>query len=282
MKSDSIRASKLHPPLFITLIFVLGIFSAGQSYAEVIVYEGFDYAEGTDLKGQGGGLGWKDKWFGSAAGGVVISKPVKEVAGLPVAGLAGTLKGNDVRVFRTIDTDRPELAKWVDDSPSGKMLGKDGTTIWISFFISCTSYPKLAHGGVHLMEGVQLGPTYKKTQRIQLGRQNNDSHWFLGRVDQGGPAAGTWHGTVTSDKTVRLLVYRFDFKPGKGEGWMWVDPARGVAPDPAKADIHAAAIAPFHFNAVNLGSGGGATFFFDELRIGTSYADVVPEEKRGK
>jgi hypothetical protein len=97
----------------------------------------------------------------------------------------------------------------------------------------------------------------------------------LVRVDQGGPAAGRWDGTVTSDATVRLLVYRFDFRAGSEEAWMWVDPPPGKEPSPAAADLHAAAVADFRFNAVNIGSGGGAKFDFDELRIGTSFGAVA-------
>ena len=95
-------------------------------------------------------------------------------------------------------------------------------------------------------------------------------------MDQGGPAAGTWYGHVASDKTVRLLVYRFDFKAGVEEAWMWVDPVPGKEPAAAQADIHADKVADFRFNAVNVGSGGGATFTFDELRIGTTSGEVIP------
>ena len=126
------------------------------------------------------------------------------------------------------------------------------------------------------MDGVEPGPNYKKTQRIQLGRQNTAKTWRLGRVDRGGPAKGDWPGTVAADATRRLLVYRFDFKAGPEEAWMWVDPEPGLTPDPARADLHAASIADFRFNAVNIGSGGGAVYDLDELRVGTTFADVAP------
>jgi hypothetical protein len=156
-------------------------------------------------------------------------------------------------------------------------FGKDGTTIWIAFVIACTSYPETGHGGIHLMEGV-VAKDYKDDQRIQMGRRNQDSHWILARVTHGAPGEGKWNGTVTADATVRLLVYRFDFKPGSEEAWMWVDPKPGTAPAPSEANIHATDVTDFRFDAVNLGSGGGATFHLDELRIGTTFADVVPLE----
>jgi hypothetical protein len=245
----------------------------------LIAYEAFDYANGLDLKEQNGGTGWNGAWFASDnVRGITIGQPGVVFPELIAAGGKILQDGNDTRIFRRLDTARLEVAAIVEEGSSGKTFGKDGTTIWISFLIANTAFPKQAHGGMHLMDGVTLGSNYKKTQRVQLGRQNMGEHWLLVRTDQGGPAAGKWDGTVTSDKTVRLLVYRFDFKAGPEEGWMWVDPVPGQEPDLAKADLHAPTIADFRFNAVNVGSGGGATFDFDELRIGTRYSMVAPAQ----
>ena len=246
--------------------------------AGLIAYEGFDYAAGAGLSGLNGGTGWKDAWFGAKGkAGAAIADLGQTFPKLAVSGLKSVLDGSDIRIFRYLDTSRPEVAGLVEDGPAGKTFGKDGTTIWISFLIACSSFPTtVSHGGIHLMDGVEVGPDYKKTQRIQLGRQNMVKTWYLGRVDRGGPAKGTWAGTVVADATVRLLVYRFDFKVGPEEGWLWVDPEPGKVPDPAKADIHAEKISDFRFNAVNLGSGGGAAYIFDELRLGTTFADVAP------
>ncbi len=235
--------------------------------AQLVAHEPFEYKDGVALDGAEGGSGWKGAWSGKGKGGCSISP-------------AGTclLDGSDTRFFRHLDAGRGEVAALVEEGKSGKTFGKDGTTIWISFKIACTSHPKIAHGCLHLMDGIGEG-YYKNYQRIQLGRQNKGEAWFLGRVDQGGPAAGTWPGTVISDKTVRRLVYRFDFKAGPEEGWMWVDPAPGKDPGGGKADVHAETIADFRFNAVNLGSGGGATFTFADLRIATTFADAAPVGK---
>lgn len=268
----------------LVLLTVAAVFMVKAAAADqLIAYEGFAYEKGQSLEGGHGGIGWKGAWFGpKGVTGLTIAEDGMSFAGLSVAGGKLLQAGTDARLFRYLDTDRPEVARLVEDGKSGKTFGKDGTTIWISFLISCRSYPKLAYGGMHLMDGVELGPAYKKTQRIQLGRQNMGTHWLLCRTDQGGPAAGKWDGTITSDQSVRLLVYRFDFKSGAEEGWMWVDPRPGQTPDPEKADLHAPAIADFRFNAVNVGSGGGVTFDFDELRIGDSFMVVVPPRDVGK
>lgn len=261
-------------------LLVIALCCCRSAGAQLIAYEGFDYPAGSEVKDQRGGTGWNGAWFAAPQSkGITVKEPGMAFGSLVVAGAKAQLDGKDTRLFRLIDATRPEVAALVDDGPAGKTFGKEGTTIWIAFLIANTSYPKQAHGGIHLMDGVKLGAEYKKTQRIQLGRQNMGDHWLLVRVDQGGPAAGKWDGTVISDKTARLLVYRFDFKPGAVEAWMWVDPAPGQVPDAAKADVHAPKIASFHFNAVNIGSGNGALFDLDELRIGVTYHDVVPTKK---
>jgi len=258
---------------------IVGFLNQNFFQATMIAYEGFDYPTRSSLNGLNGGTGWKGAWFGGKANaGSLIVDPNMTFTGLTTSGKKSQQKGDDVRIFRYMDMERSELASLVADGTHGKALGKPGTTVWVSFLIACTSYPKLAHGGIHFMDGVELGENYKKTQRLQLGRQNMGTHWLLVRVDQGGPAAGKWDGTVTSDATVRLLVYRFDFKDTSAEGWMWVDPIPGQAPNDGKADLHAPKIAKFFMNAINVGSGGGATFDFDELRIGTTFKDVAPQK----
>jgi len=265
------------PLLTIAVIVVAILAEAPAAEAQLIASESFDYLAGQSLRGRDGGTGWKGAWFGPAnADGITIGGTGLIFPGLAVDGGKCQQDGKDTRLFRHIDASRREIAALVEDVPTGKTFGKDGSTIWIAFLIANTSFPKHAHGGLHLMDDIVLGANYKKTQRVQLGRQNQGEHWKLVRTDQGGPAAGTWEGTVTSDTTVRMLIYRFDFRPGPEEGWMWVDPAPNREPDPLNADLHAPKIADFRFNAVNIGSGGGATFDFDELRIGTAFSHVAP------
>lgn len=261
------------------LIVTATLLSSNVACAQLIAYEGFAYKPSQSLLGRDGGVGWKGAWFGPpTATGVTIGEPSLTHPKLAIGGGKCLQDGKDTRLFRFLDTTRDEVALLVDQTAVGKTFGKNGTTIWITFLICCTSYPKLAHGGMHLMDGVELGANYKRTQRIQLGRQNQGTHWLLVRTDQGGPAAGRWDGTVTSDQTTRLLAYRFDFKEGPEEGWMWVDPVPGKDPSVDNADLHAPKIADFRFNAVNIGSGGGVNFHFDELRIGSTFLDVAPLE----
>ena len=245
-----------------------------------IAKESFEYEAGP-LAGKNGGIGWKGAWFTSPKNsqGNQVEKKDMSYPGLKSCGGRNLQIGSDVRDFRYIDTDRPELASLVEPGPYGKVLGKDGTTVWIVMVIASKSPTPTTYGGMHLNNGVgdltiDIFGDKKLHQVIQLGRQNKDPHWLLCRVTNGGPGAGTWPGTVIADDKPRLLVYRFDFKLGAEEAWMWVDPSVTSEPDPSKADLHTTEVSDFRFNAVNIGS--KETFYMDELRVGSTYADVVP------
>src|SRR4029078_2398492 len=132
---------------------------AASAFAQLLAYAGFDYKEGSSLTGANGGVGWKDAWFsrGNATKGCTIGQ-AQSHPGLDTSGNCCLQDGTDIRICRYIDTSRPEVADLGVDGANGKTFGTHGTTIWISFLISCTSFPKLAHGGIHFMDGIVPAP----------------------------------------------------------------------------------------------------------------------------
>jgi len=270
----------------ITLVFATALLWLGAATAAralPIAEESFDYESDSPMAGLAGGKGWDGGWFVSP-----LHKSDNRVTGpgLSFAGLAGggmKMKqvGNDVRSFRKIDVTRKEVSGLVVDGQYGKTLGKAGTSIWIGFLIAVSSYPKVAYGGIHLCDG--LGDLTKDPfgdkqahQRISMGRSNMSKNWYLGRVTNGGPGAGKWESDVRADTTVRLLVYRLDFAANGVTAQLFIDPMPGRAPADSSAKITATNVTPFRFNTLSVGSGGGAEFYLDEIRIGSEFADVAP------
>jgi len=270
------------------IIFVLFavLSNAGSLHALLIAEETFNYPVGA-LSGNNGGVGFSGGWFLSplVSSDNHVATPGLSHASIPGSGGRMVENAGDVRSFRRIDTARVEVQSLLDAGQYGKTFGKDNTTVWVAFLISCASYPTVAYGGMHLCDGLgdltldQFGDKLAH-QRVSLGRQNTDIHWYLGRVTNGGPGAGTYLSSTVADATLRLLVYRFDFKPGPEEAWMWIDPPAGAAPDTALAAIHATGVTDFRFNTLSCGTGGSARFDFDEVRFGTAYQDVVPPASR--
>ena len=253
------------------------------AYAQLISSESFQYATG-NITGKNGGTGWSGAWFNSPLNStdnkidtLGLSAPPQVVG----AGNKNRQIGSDVRNFRYLDTTSAWLAPYLVKGTYGKTFGRDSTTIWISFLISCSSYPTLAYGGLHLMDGVgdvAIDPFGFKQlhQRFQFGADNTHANYIMSRVTNGLPGGATWQGHIAVNAQVRLLVHRIDFHAGVEEAWMWVDPPGSSAPDTSTADLHAQNITDFKFNAVNIGSGSSAKFSFDELRIGTTFQSVVP------
>jgi hypothetical protein len=264
-------------------LFLLVVLFTLSARAQLISSENFQYTTG-NITGKNGGTGWSGPWFNSPLNSTdnkIDTLGLSMNPQVPGIGNKNYQIGSDVRNFRYMDTTSAWLAPLLVNGTYGKTFGKDSTTIWIGFLISCSSYPVTAYGGLHLMDGVgdvSLDPFGFKQQhqRFQFGRDNTHNNYIMARVTNGLPGGATWQGHVLCDKQVRLLVHRIDFHSGPEEAWMWVDPPAGVTPDTSTADLHATNITDFRFNAVNIGSGSSAKFYFDEMYIGTTFQSVIP------
>ena len=269
------------------LTIIVLLIGPASALAELIAEEDFDYPANTPMKDLKGGTGWDGPWFGSplVRNDNRVVGPGLAWGSLATAGNKMKQIGGDVRSFRKIDVNRPQIAALVTEGKYGKTLGKEGTTIWIGFLIACRSFPNTAYGGIHLCDG--LGDLTKDPfgdkkahQRISMGRSNMSKNWYLGRVTNGDPGAGKWESRTRADDTVRFLVYRFDFHKGSVAARLFVDPTPGKAPDPQAAALTAPEVTDFRFNTLSVGAGGGAEFDLDTIRIGSEYNDVAPPGKK--
>lgn len=282
MKSRPI-GNPLCPITFFGVVLVSCCPGASAVFAEPIAVESFVYEADSPLAGANGGSGWQGAWLVSplARKDNRVIGPTMTHPQLSVAGRRMKQVGDDVRSFRKLDLDRKEVADLVTAGDYGPALGKEGTTIWIGFLIANASSAKQAYGGIHLCDGLgdltrDMFGDKKAHQRISLGRNNTSRGWYLGRVTNGAPGAGKWDSNVATDEKTRLLVYRFDFHERDVEGWLFIDPPPGREPDRKSAAIHAEKITRFYFNTLSVGSGPGAIFHLDEIRIGRTIADVAP------
>jgi MYXO-CTERM domain-containing protein len=76
-----------------------------------------------------------------------------------------------------------------------------------------------------------------------------------------------------------LLVYKIEFGAGTTTGnervSLFVNPALGT--EPATASASALDVGSFIFDRIRIQAGNGDSGSVDEIRFGTTYADVVPE-----
>jgi hypothetical protein len=257
---------------------------SGVAPGLLIAVESFDYPAGS-LNGAKGGAGWDGGWFASplATDDSRVVTPGMLSPGLACTGARARTPGHEVRTFRRIDTKRPELQPFLD----GGRLGKDGTTIWLAFLMALSDVAgnnNEGYASIHLNDGVgdlakDIFGDKRNHQRVQIGDRNSAGFYYLGRVTNGLPGASGWDTTVTVDRTPRLLVVRFDFRPGDEHAALFIDPPLGREPALESAAVQGA-MTDFRFDTVQIGSGGSRfakeQADFDELRIGTSFENVAP------
>lgn len=245
--------------------------------ASLLVYESFDYSSGTELSGKGGGFGFAESstWADTSVAGnrdTITSGTV--YGGLQTNGNAlrmvsptNSLSGNVRRQTTLID-------------------GLAGTTTWVSYLFSMeNSAAPLASGdwAVMSISGViPPGPTLTV-------------HFGIYSDPGGGKVFGIGSSNVDSlalssvafiPSEVYFIVARIDWNAGSaGESVrLYINPPTGSA-EPLLSEAAAST------DGVNIASGSGANrilsvgmnsgdvskeWMFDEIRIGTTFADVAP------
>jgi len=170
--------------------------------------------------------------------------------------------GGSIRDLQTMGVD----PAWSDVEGA---LGAPGTSLWLAF-------------AAHARQGISPG----QFAGLQLF-EGNVEHRFIGApffdtgrppnwgLDRPGLEVPVYSESVVSEQS--LLVARIDFPQLAGQDAvvsLWIDPpldldAPGDAPDAVVSGPD------FRFNRLQL-NGNFEGFVLDELRLGTTYADVVP------
>lgn len=236
----------------------------------IIASESFNYTAGNSLEGMGGAVdGWEEAWPTPLA--VQVVSP-----GLSYVDSKGNMLvsgGNAIRTafhpdgnaFRAIDLSPGSNADLlgVVDPVTGK-LGRDGTTLWLSFLAASTAVPgttpDLHWGGFNLFDG--------NDEKIFLGKKADEAFvWSAFEI------GGDTELTATPTTEQAFFVASIDFSAGGETLHVWLNPDLDQTPSLGDADI-SLAVGNFQFDRIRFA--GSDLFTFDELRIGTTYGSVSP------
>jgi hypothetical protein len=151
----------------------------------------------------------------------------------------------------------------------GPVTPGDGI-VWVGFLIRKARGPHEEDGFAVVSLGNNVtGPSVGIGMLFEKNRYGLDNNTGA-RFDRSRTAV------APNEKTV-WLVTKLDFTTG--QEYLWVDPATEGEPDIAEADAHLPMTAAFMsagFSEIVLIIGyTEATFQYDELRVGTDFADVV-------
>jgi PEP-CTERM motif-containing protein len=231
------------------VLFSLAVISVTASlFASPVAYEGFDYAAGAPLTGQNGGTGWNNAWTISGAGSTIRSPGLTYTdtngVSLPVIGNTGSFAAANAGNFR-IPSTSPETP---------------GTTLYVSFIGRLDAVNANNYAGLSLFNG--------GTETLFLGDPNVPTSWGM---DPKGGVAST--GT-TPVNIQEFLVYRIDFLASSAEIRLFENPLLGIEPAITAATAFTTKTAALNWDNVRIQA--NQTGVIDEVRIGTTYADVAP------
>jgi hypothetical protein len=227
----------------LSVLVATGIANAGP----LLEYEGFNYAPGSSLNSQNGGSGWSGAWGTPGGLDATIAAASLTFGTLPVASGSVSTAGSQP------PNQGSSVATWIRNL--GTSAGADNTTTYFSFLLR-------PDAGFGFYGGVNLGGVF-------VGVSGNQSFYGLE-----GPANDLSLSAVpvVAGQTV-LLVLRADFHAGNDALTLYVNPTPG-GPEPGVASVVKSDLDVGAVTSLTINNYGG--FTTDEIRIGSSFADVAP------
>lgn len=230
----------------------------GATEAGFIAYEGFNYPPGvtrpTLLRGQSGGTGFTGAWTELSGNPVPPSEYSVFSGSLSYPGLPTS--GNQVSIAQTAAING--LERFFSQDLNGQV-----------YYLSALVRPlgtvgQGPFGGFFGFYLDSIGGT-----DVFVGKPGSADQWSLENV--GGTGQSRSNFTAVSGQT-DLLVLKMDLTSGLDELTLWVNPTLGGTSDPPSFSAFKGDVNVGELDGIALYSTGA--FAIDELRVGTSFADV--------
>lgn len=229
--------------------------AAGQAVGQV--YEPFDYPGVASLIGGHGGTGWSGPWqtagYGDLGVGDKSSPYIIKHARIPDAG--GRAEGVEGGVQRSL----------------ASSFGTPGTTMW-----GRCSMQQTGGTAANSWLGVKL----------QCSGPGSDPFLWIGKpfnrtnigVEKG--TSASVHETSSASLNFTKIAWKVNFRAGPDDVYVWIDAPVDAEPDESTADL----VLPAYGNFEGMGkvllemgsTGSDAHGWIDELRLGSSFAEVTP------
>lgn len=271
--------ARVLPTAFIVAFITV---SATTVHAVLIAYDGFDYEPG-DLNGLAGGAGtWTNAWTSNGTTGSVVAGGLTYTDG----------NGNQLVVSGNSAVSDAQTANGtqIRDLPQ---TGADGTTTWISYIGQRLSPHPTDDENLARAASVQIhdvGTT--PVEKLAIGKgttaaPNVIPNWSI--LHSGNVANAVY--STTSHLEQAFLVARVDHigdSTVADNAWLWVNPLLDSEPDINNAAALFSGVLDFSYDRIRVftgnanASGPYAQLAFDEIRLGTTYADVAPIATAGE
>ena len=259
------RSLPLRRSLAAALLLPLAV--AGPARADLIAYEAFAYTPGSNLNGSNGGTGWAGAWAAGGSNASVSDHLTVSDSSLAAAGLA-TSGG---RATAGSQSQIAGLTRFFD----GDVLGAGGTTSYISVLLRPEG--TLGAGQFNGFFGLVLESALDGPE-VFVGKPGSAANapWA---IEQRGGSNTAFSNFIPQVGRTDLLVLKAEWGLGEPGGQafdrlsLFINPTAGE-PEPMFAHAITTAIDTNRVTGLTLASTGA--FSVDELRVGTTFADVAP------
>ena len=261
---------------------------ASPSHADLLLYEGFQtgangYTADAALYGQ------TYRGFGEASGTWGAASGYENAAIVRATGLKHVVASSGGRANFTAQTgggvilspDRSAQGTFATaglyDSASGTIGGGSVEgTMYVSFLVRANETP-VAYNWFAFQ-------TYRGGAELQaLGGMPSLATACYGIFGKSGAQQlknnGGTGATITGDTATRLFVAKITFHANAADDltvWMDPDPAKGVNQDASVYMYSRTALENLSFDEFRLRGGSSKTWEYDEIRVGTAWADITP------
>lgn len=240
-----------------SIVLAVVVLTASPAQATLLTYEGFGYNNNTILDSTTGGSGWAADWGQFLGNNTAYTNKTGSLAD-PTATLTTT--GNHV------ESGAGGFEGRYNNFPS---YGANGTTAFFSILLRVDSLGLTGQAGGGNGGFILQLFTSTANGDLAIGKNGTDSTWDL---EHGSTRVSAGSSPVVG-QTV-LLVLRADYlNPGVDTFKLYINPTGQTEPGSPNAtmsyDIGTQ-------NGLGLNVFNGAKASFDEIRIGTTWADVVP------
>lgn len=257
------RRTTNHPTMLLSALVVIAL--AAPSLAGLIAYEPFDYSDvGNDLRGKTGGIGFAGEWrvighdwpLGPEAGLYDIAEGSLSFGGILTS-------GNRVRA------DKAELWTMLGRALANPVSADASRTIYFSYLMQPEQYPVNRFFGVGLVGSSSDRIKMSGTTSVSVGAHETGQY----RMGNYGEIPDhTFSGVSTNEGQTALLVVKAELVPGMDTFTLYMNPIPGL-PEPVTGTVR------HQFDIKNLMAmdiASNAAHSIDEIRIGETFADVVP------
>lgn len=247
MKKTSLNTLIL-PAAFLSVAAWAAPVLATSARAELIASESFEYPSG-DLVKRDGGTGWSDAWGGGN----------NEVE---TENLSTTLGKNPSTAGGSLIVNRPD---WASVRHLASRLGEKPGTYYISVLIRNNTGTSQNNYG-----SLSFSSSDEKALGFSLGQKHFGKAWAIGTSN------GSAATDVPCDNTEAVfLVAKVTYSDDPGGDGILLFANPGLASEPAAPSARIDHLDLVPVDRVKLQS--RLPFSFDELRIGTAWADVCPQ-----